>query len=163
MTNTFKSRIPWREKLEKEHADHGKVVDVPPKMQKRFGTGTMLIPKPLDVDALIRKIPKGQVVTVSQLRGKLAKDVHADSACPMTTGIFIRIVAETAEEDSQAGRRRITPYWRVIKTDGSLNPKFPGGVEAQGAHLREEGHTIIPGKGKKPPKVRDFERCLREL
>ncbi len=160
MTNKFKSRTSWREKLEKKHPSHGKVVDIPPKMQKRFGTGTMLIPRPLDVDALICKVQKGKLVTVTQIRERLAKDAHADSACPMTTGIFLRIVAETAEEDLRRGRKPITPYWRVIKADGSLNPKFPGSTEAQAAHLEKEGHTILPAKGKKPPKVKDFEKYL---
>jgi len=31
-------------------------------MAKRFGSGKMLIPKPLDVDALIRKVRKGKHV-----------------------------------------------------------------------------------------------------
>jgi len=56
--------------------------------------------------------------------------------------------------------KRITPYWRVIKTDGSLNPKFPGGAKAQAAHLRAEGHKIAAAKGKKPPKVKDFDKIL---
>ncbi len=34
-----------------------------------------------------------------------------------------------------------------------LNEKYPGGVEKQAALLKEEGHIIEPGKGKKPPKV----------
>lgn len=78
----------------------------------------------------------------------------------MTTGIFIRIAAETAEEDLQMERKLITPYWRVVKKDGGLNKKFPGGVEAQSERLREEGHIIEPGKGKKPPKVKGFEKYL---
>jgi len=41
-----------------------------------------------------------------------------------------------------------------------LNVKYPGAVEAQATHLTEEGHTIEPGKGKKPPKVKDFESAL---
>ncbi len=45
----------------------------------------------------------------------------------------------------------------MIKADGSLNEKFPGGVQAQAAHLRREGHTVTEGKGKKPPKVKDAE------
>lgn len=51
----------------------------------------------------------------------------------------------------------------MIKADGSLNEKFPGGVAAQADHLREEGHAIEPGKGKKPHKVKDFEKALQEL
>ena len=57
----------------------------------------------------------------------------------------------------------ITPYWRVLKDDGRLNEKFPGGVEAQAARLEEEGHTIEPGRGKKPPKVKGFEGSLVEV
>jgi alkylated DNA nucleotide flippase Atl1 len=56
----------------------------------------------------------------------------------------------------------VTPYWRVVRSDGSLNEKFPGGMEAQAARLREEGHTIEGGKGKKL-RVRDFERALVEV
>jgi hypothetical protein len=41
-----------------------------------------------------------------------------------------------------------------------LNPKFPGGVEAQARLLRAEGHTILPAKGKKPPQVADVEHRL---
>ena len=159
----LKTRKSWREKLGKELPDHGKVVDVPPKMQKGFGTGKMIIPKPLDVDALIRKVEKGKLVTVPQIREKLAKDAHVDSACPLTTGIFIRIAAEAAEEDLRGEKGNITPYWRVVKADGSLNEKFPGGAEAQAARLREEGHSIQPGAGKKPPRVEEFDKSLQKL
>ena len=145
-----KTRKTWREKLEEEHPSHGKIV-------------RMLIPAPLDVDTLICKIPKGKLVSDEQIRERLARNFHADLTCPMTTGIFIRIVAEAEEEDLRNGRGEVTSYWRVTKPDGSLNEKFPGGTEAQAAHLREEGHTIEPGKGKKPPRVKDFEKSLQRL
>ncbi len=153
----------WRSKLEQEHPNHGKAVKIPPKMQKRFGRGTMLIPRALDVDALMRKVRKGKLVTPSQIRDRLAKDSRDDCACPMTTGIFLRIAAEAAEEDRRNGKKRITPYWRVIKDDGKLNEKFPGGPKAQAAKLHGEGFTIQPAKGKQPPKVKDFERYLTKL
>jgi len=157
----MKTRPSWREKLEK--GQEPKIVDIPPKMVKRLGTGKMLIPKPLDVDTLIRKVEKGRLVTQNQIREQLAKDFGADVTCPITTGIFIRIAAEAAEEDLRSRSKGITPYWRVIKSDGGLNPKFPGGVEAQAVHLREEGHTILKGVGKKPPRVKDFEKYLQKL
>lgn len=137
-----------------------KVVNGPAKWEKRFGGRRVLVPTPLLVDGLIRKVRKGKLITVRQIRQQLARDFKADSTCPLTTGIFIRISAETAEEDLQSGKKRITPYWRVVKDDGSLNPKLPGGVNAQAAHLREEGHKIVPGKGKKPPKVQDLKKAL---
>jgi len=123
----------------------------------------MLIPSPLDLDALVRQIHKGSLASVDQIRDRLARDAQADLTCPLTTGIFLRIAAEAAEEDASRGETNITPYWRVIKGDGSLNEKLPGGAEAQASRLREEGHRIEPGKGKKPPRVADFERSLQDL
>jgi hypothetical protein len=155
----MKSRTTWREKLEKPQEP--KVVKIPPKMS-RFGQGTMLIPTPKLVDNLIRRIPKGKLVTVSELRRRLAADFEVDMTCPLTTGIFVRIAAEAAEEDRMNGRKRITGYWRVVKDDGTLNPKFPGGVNQQSRYLRREGLAIVRN-GKKPPKVKEFERKLITL
>ena len=121
----------------------------------------MVIPKPLDVDALIRKTKRGKLVTVSEIRSRLARDNNVDVACPLTTGIFIRIAAEAAQEDLGNGKKQITPYWRVIRDDGSLNEKFPGGVKAQSQRLKQEGHTVSQIKGK--PRVKDFEQSLMRL
>lgn len=154
----MKSKLSWREKLEKEQQP--KIVDVPPKMS-RFGKGKMLIPTPLLVDELVRRIPKGKLVTVSELRRKLAADFGADVTCPLTTGIFVRIAAEAAEEDRANRRRRVTPYWRVVKDDGSLNPKFPGGEKQQSQCLQADGLSVVQ-KGKRVV-VRDFEQRLASL
>src|SRR6185503_17547814 len=161
MAKTFTSRTSWRAKLER--TDHSKVVEIPASMAKRLGDGMMLIPKPLDVDALIRKTKRGKLVTVSEIRSRLARDNNVDVACPLTTGIFIRIAAEAAEEALSNGSKSITPYWRVVRDDGSLNEKFPGGTKAQARRLKEEGHMIAPGRGKKPPRVRDFDKSLMKL
>ena len=158
----MKTQKTWREKLEKEQG-LPKIVDIPPKMEKRFGSGKILIPKPLDVDALMRKIRKGKLVTQAQIREKLAKDFKVNVCCPITTGIFIRIAAEAAEEDLRDGKKKITPYWRVIKNDGGLNEKFPGGVKVQAVRLKEEGHSVHQGKSKKLLKVKDFEKYLQKL
>ena len=161
MSNKFKSRTSWREKLENE--DHSKIILVPPRMQKSLGSGTMLIPKPLDVDAMIRKTKKGQLITSAEIRYRLARDNRVDTVCPLTTGIFVRIAAEAAAEDLQNGKTRVTPYWRVVTIDGRLNEKFPGGAQEQARRLRAEGHTIERGKGKKPPTVKDFQNSLVKL
>ncbi len=129
----------------------------------RTDKGKMLIPRPLDVDALVRKAQKGKLLTVADIRERLARDQGADYSCPMTTGIFLRMVAEATEEDLAAGKKRIAPYWRVIREDGSLVDKFPGGVAAQAARLKQEGHSILPGKGKKPPTVQDFAKAVQKL
>lgn len=152
MPGKMHSRTSWRAKLEKPQ--EAKVVPVPPKMQKLHGTGTMLIPRPLDVDAVIRGVPKQKLVTVNQIRARLARQYHADLSCPMVTGILIRIAAEAAEEDARAGRKRITPYWRVLREGGRCNEKYPGSIEAQAARLRAEGHVVDAGR------VKDFQKRL---
>lgn len=133
----------WREKLERDHPSHGKVVPIPPNWEKSCGTGTMLIPRPRDVDAVMRSVRKGRLITLGEVRRRLAEAAGVNAACPLTTGIFARIAAEAAEEDRRAGRTRITPYWRTVRDDGSLIDKFPGGVRAQAARLREEGHEVV--------------------
>lgn len=148
----------WRSKLERDEVH--KVVEIPPRMQKQWGEGSMAIARPLDVDAEIRKIRSGKLATVKQVMTRLAEAYGVNAMCPMTTGIFVRIVAEVAEEDRADGKKRITPYWRLLKTDGKLNEKYPGGVRAQARRLREEGHTVTPGRGKQPPRVKDFESSL---
>src|SRR5579871_6129454 len=124
-----------------------KLVQIPPRMQKRFGKGTMLLPHPRDVEAMIKAVPNGRVTTVSNIRESLASKFMADVACPLVTGIFVRITAEAAEEEARAGKKRITPYWRVVKDDGALYPKFPGGVARQAARLQAEGHRVVKGRG----------------
>jgi hypothetical protein len=150
----------WRGKLEAENANQGKVVRIPPGMQKSYGKGTLLIPKPIDVDAVMRRVRRSRLITIGQIRRKLAKAAKATHACPLTTGIFIRIAAETAEEDLRNGRKTITPYWRTIRDDGTLHEKLPGGIKAQAAKLRREGLTIRQGKRKGTLVVEDFEKRL---
>ena len=159
MVKTGKS---WREKLEKVEG-LPKIVAIPKKMEKRLGKGKLLVPKPLDVDALIRKVKREKLVTQEQIREKLARDFKVNVTCPITTGIFVRIAAEAAEEDLRNGKKQITPYWRVIKGDGRLNEKFPGSGKVQAKRLKEEGHCIQSSEGKKPPQVKDFERYLQKL
>lgn len=130
-----------------------KVVDIPPNLHIGSGRGSMLIPSPRQVDALIRGVRKGRLITVTRIREILSAKHMTNVTCPLTTGIFVRIAAEAAEEDAQAGKTRITPYWRVVKEDGSLNPKFPGGAGRQAERLRAEGHRIVPASGKRPPRV----------
>ena len=150
-------RKSWREKLA-DDKDLPKVIRISGKMRKCWGTGTCVIAAPREVDALIRRVPKGRVAWINDLRSAVAIRHGATIGCPITTGIFAWIAAHAAEEARAEGRKRIAPWWRILKQDGELNPKYPGGVNAQARHLRAEGHRILPGKGKKPPRVADAKR-----
>lgn len=150
----MRSQTSWREKLER--VQQPKIVRVPPTWRARFGDVAMLIPRPLDVDALIRKVPKGRLITQTELRADLARQQGADVTCPLTTGIFLRIASEAAEEDAREGRKRITPWWRVVRDNGALLDKCPGGPAEQKRRLEAEGHRI-ESKGK-TYRVAEFAR-----
>lgn len=156
---SVKPKKSWREKLE-DSKGLPRVVPITGRMSLKWGTGTVVIPAPLEVDALMRQVPRGKVVTINGLRAALARRHGATIGCPITTGIFAWIAAHAAAEAQAAGRKRVTPWWRTLKGQGELNPKFPGGVEAQAKLLRAEGHTIIPGRGSKPPQVADVDSRL---
>ncbi|MGA3163162.1 MAG: hypothetical protein ABSD77_03045 [Verrucomicrobiota bacterium] len=147
----------WREKLA-DNKGLPRVSKVSGKMTKRWGVGIFVIPAPLEVDTLMKQIPKGRVVTINELRAVLAAKHKADFACPITTGIFSWIAAHAAAEAEAEGAKRITPYWRTLKTGGELNPKYPGGVESIAKRLRAEGHKIVQ-KGKRFF-IPDYQRAL---
>jgi len=153
----MRAKKSWREKLA-DSKGLPKVGEVTGKMSRRWGEGKMVIPAPMEVDALMKQVPKGRVVTINELRAALAAKHKADFACPMTTGIFSWIAAHAAAEAEAEGAKRITPYWRTLKKGGELNPKYPGGVEAIGKRLRAEGHKILQ-KGKRRV-VGDFQELL---
>lgn len=136
--------------VQKLHESHGlpKVEKITAKMSKRWGTGTVAIPAPLEVDALMKKAPKGKVITINDIREKIAKKHQATIGCSITCGIFAWIAAYAAEEERAAGVKNITPWWRTVKAGGELNEKYPGGAANQKKLLEREGHKIIK-KGKK--------------
>ena len=147
----------WQEKLH-DSKGHPTVARVTGKMSRRWGEGTMVIPAPIEVDAIMKTVRKRRLITIDVIRQKLAEKHRADFACPMTTGIFAWIAAHAADEAERAGEKRITPYWRTLKSGGELNPKYPGGLENVRARLEAEGHTVIQ-KGKRLI-VENYEAAL---
>ncbi|MFX1540913.1 MAG: MGMT family protein [Promethearchaeota archaeon] len=137
----FQANFPCRRSLEK--------------MGAKIGDSVVLAP-PSDVLAIMSTIPKGKLITLTQICERLALKHGAQYCCTLTTGIFITIVANATEETGSD-----MPFWRTIKNNGELNPKYPGGVERQKTLLEDEGYTIFQ-KGKKHIRyiVKDFERFL---
>jgi hypothetical protein len=153
----MKTRKSWRDKLA-DDKDLPKVIQIAPAQQARWKGATLVVPAPREVDGLMQKITKGRLVTINELRAALARKHQAEAGCPITTGIFAWISAHAAEEALAAGRKRVTPYWRTLKSGGELNAKYPGGIPALRARLEAEGHKIIQ-KGKRFF-VADFEKSL---
>jgi len=150
----------WCEKL-KDSKGLPKVEKITEKMSKRWGTGTVVIPAPMEVDEIMKRVPEGKLTTINEIRAVLARKHKATIGCPITTGIFAWIAANAAEEQKQKGEKNLTPYWRTLKSDGEINEKYPGGVDAQKKLLEKEGHKVVQ-KGKKHIVV-DFEKSLAKL
>ena len=147
----------WREKLA-DNEGLPRVEPIPEGMNARWGTGTIVIPAPIEVDEIMKRVPSGRLITVNEIRSALARKHGATIGCPITTGIFAMISAHVAREELEKGRARVTPYWRTLKSYGEINPKYPGGIEEQKTRLESEGHKVIR-KGKKYL-VEDYEKHL---
>lgn len=157
----MKSKLSWREKVNR--IGNFRIVDIPPRMQKRFGKGRMLIPCPSDIERLLKNIESGRLVTKSELRRKLAEEVGADVTCPLTAGIFLRLISEAAEEDLTQGADSITPYWRVVGDKGELIEKLHGGTEGQARKLAEENISTEKKKAGGKLYVKDAGRLVVRL
>lgn len=85
----------------------------------------MYISTPQEIDEYIQSIPYGQSKTIQQMREDLAKKNQTDCTCPLTTGIFLRIVTEAAfEKINQDHGASITPFWRVVDRKASIVKKL---------------------------------------
>ncbi len=153
----MKTRKSWREKLAD---DKGlpRIGEIHGPMSTRWGAGTMVIPAPKEVDAMMSQVPKGKLTTINAIRAALARTHGVTMGCPITTGIFAWIAAHAAEEAALEGQAKTTPYWRTLKTGGWLNEKYPGGIARVRALLEAEGHEIEQ-KGQRF-RVADFEKSL---
>lgn len=125
--------------------------------------GAMVVSSPAEVDALLRTLRPGEVLTLDDLRAALARRHQVAAACPVSTAIFANISARSAEERRAMGapEAELTPWWRLLKRDGFLNPKLPGGMARQAELLAADGVRASP-RGKQMA-VYDFaERLPRD-
>ncbi|MDO4541336.1 MAG: MGMT family protein [Bacillota bacterium] len=105
----------------------------------KYGGEKMYFAPPIAYDEIMKKVPPGKVITVGDIRSYFAAANKADFTDPITAGIFVSIAAWASHQRQEDK----TPYWRTLKAKGELNPKYPGGAEAQKQKLESEGHTII--------------------
>ena len=127
---------------------------------QQYGGDRRYFAPPIAYDALMRAVPRGKVITLGEIRAHLARQNGADFTDPITAGIFVSIAAWASAQ--RAGDE--TPYWRTLKAGGELNPKYPGGVQAQRERLEAEGHTVLR-KGRKHLRyyVKDYQEVLFDL
>ena len=127
---------------------------------KKYGGEKMFFAPPVTYDEIMKKVPRGKVITVGAIREYLAEENGADFTDPITAGIFVSIAAWASHQRTEDE----TPYWRTLKVNGELNAKYPGGIAAQKEKLEAEGHTVVE-RGRKNIRyyVKDYEKVLFEL
>ena len=91
----------------------------------------MLIPSTRIIDNYIRGLSKGSYVDFKTMRKNLSKIFNCDVTCPLTSGIFLRIVSEAAYEEFKLGKNinKITPFWRCVNPDSKLAFKLSFGID----------------------------------
>jgi hypothetical protein len=113
----------------------------------------LLISCPKEVQAYLREhVPAGQTRSVQQMRRELAALHGADAACPVSTAIFLRTVAEAAWERIEAGADAtdVAPFWRVVEPGSPLAKKLRCGnawIEQQRAAEQAVAHPSAARTG----------------
>ena len=118
------ARKSWSEKLQQCKAP--KVVILEKAWGGMSAGDKMYISSPLELDAAIRLLPPGEVMSIADLRHHLADEHRCVGTCHLTTSIFIRIAAESAREQLDAGASpaNVTPFWRVVAAGSPLAKKM---------------------------------------
>ena len=136
---TAMARKSWVEKRNLARPAQVKVTD------KAFADipagSTMLIATPEIVHDYVKQIPRGNAASLAQMRKDLAAEYGAQYMCPVTAGIFLRIVAEAAWEELQQGKpiRQVAPFWRIIPLKSPTAKKLSFGTEWLAAQRKAEG------------------------
>lgn len=121
----------------------------------------VVITKKAEVLEEMRNVPEGKLMTMRELCKILAQKHNVKACCTLTTGIFTVTVANAEDELQKDFRGYGIPYWRTLKAEGELNPKYPGGIEGHKKLLEEDGFEVIPkGRSKKRFVVKDYENYL---
>lgn len=130
----------WKEKLIGPRADPYVCA-----LDKPFGGfpagATMLIPTPMLVKEYLDTIPAGMAKTVPEMRADLAVKFKADTTCPLTSGMFVRIAAEAALEELAEGKpiEEVTPFWRIIDRKSPALKKLSCPPDFVLSHRKAEG------------------------
>lgn len=133
----------WREKVDALRATKKVVLDAP---FAGIPAGSRLfVATPQVVEAYVRAIPRGEARTAVRLRRELARRHGCDATCPVSTAIFLRMVAEAAWEEVQRGTpaTQVAPFWRVVEPDSALARKLSVDADWLRARREEEGLSSV--------------------
>ncbi len=89
--------------------------------------GQMLfVATPKIVADYISKIPFGETRTIERMRREMARRRKCDASCPVSTAIFIRIAAQSAIDEMEAGKStdQVIPFWRLLTSADKIAKKL---------------------------------------
>ncbi len=134
MAEKKKKPTDWRKRFGAAKAPH--VVMLHTDFAGVKAGNTMLISSPGEIANYVARIPKGETRTMDRLRNELARKAGANAMCPVTTAIYLRIVAEVALADLAEGKRleEVVPFWRVVLPGSKVAQKLSCGPDHV-AHL----------------------------
>jgi hypothetical protein len=134
VTTRPKKPTDWRKRFKTAKAPH--VVMLHTDFAGVKAGNSMLISSPGEIANFIARIPQGETRTIERLRNELARKAGATAMCPVTTAIYLKVVAEVALQDLAEGRRldEVVPFWRVVLPDSKVAGKLSCGRDHV-AHL----------------------------
>lgn len=134
MTTARKKPTDWRKRFGAAKAPH--VVMLHTDFAGVKAGNTMLISSPGEIANYIARIPPDETRTIDRMRTELARKAGAHSMCPVTTAIYLRVVAEVALQDLSEDKPldQVVPFWRVVRPDSKVAQKLSCGPDHV-AHL----------------------------
>jgi hypothetical protein len=97
---------------------------------------SMLISSPGEIANYLARIPPGETRTLDRMRNEMARKAEAQAMCPVTTAIYLKVVAEVALADLAEGTPldQVIPFWRVVTPDSKVAGRLSCGPDHV-AHL----------------------------
>jgi uncharacterized protein YbjQ (UPF0145 family) len=134
MAEKRKKPTDWRKRFGAAKAPH--VVMLHTDFAGVKAGNTMLISSPGEIANYLSRIPKDETRTMDRMRNELARKAGANAMCPVTTAIYLRVVAEVALADLAEGKRleQVVPFWRVVLPGSKVAQKLSCGPDHV-AHL----------------------------
>jgi hypothetical protein len=94
----------------------------------------------------ISRIPPGETRSVEAMRNELARRNGAAATCPVSTAIYLKVVAEVALDELAQGKptQSVIPFWRVIEPGSKIARRLSCGDDII-AHFRALERTSPAG------------------
>jgi hypothetical protein len=87
----------------------------------------MFVATPDIIENYIRRIPGGETRNILAMQREIARRRRCDAICPVSTAIFVRMVAEHALKDIAAGIPvcEVAPFWLLISSTDKIAKRLP--------------------------------------